>query len=79
MYEANRLIAVVVAISLFLTSALPAYAVQRQADDDEREWLVMLYQNADDEVLEADIFTDLNEAELVGSTDAVTIVAQMDR
>jgi len=25
-------------------------------------WLVMLYQNADDEVLEQDIFTDLNEA-----------------
>ncbi|MFO7634971.1 MAG: clostripain-related cysteine peptidase, partial [Caldilinea sp.] len=40
---------------------------------------VMLYQNADDEVLEADIFTDLNEAELVGSTDEVTIVAQLDR
>ena len=42
-------------------------------------WLVMLYQNADDEVLEQDIVTDLNEAELVGSTDRVTIVAQLDR
>lgn len=42
-------------------------------------WLVMLYQNADDEILERDIFTDLNEAELVGSNDAVTIVAQLDR
>jgi len=42
-------------------------------------WLVMLYQNADDEILEQDIFTDLNEAELVGSNDAVTIVAQLDR
>lgn len=42
-------------------------------------WLVMLYQNADDEILEKDIFTDLNEAELVGSTEDVTIVAQLDR
>lgn len=42
-------------------------------------WLVMLYQNADDEILEEDIFTDLNEAEIVGSTDSVTIVSQIDR
>jgi len=42
-------------------------------------WLVMMYQNADDEVLEEDIFIDLNEAEIVGSTDKVTIVAQLDR
>lgn len=42
-------------------------------------WLVMLYQDADDEVLEQDIFIDLNEAELVGSTEYVTIVAQLDR
>jgi hypothetical protein len=42
-------------------------------------WLVLLYQNADDEILEQDIFMDLNEAELVGSSDAVTIVSQMDR
>ncbi|HPL27018.1 MAG TPA: clostripain-related cysteine peptidase, partial [Anaerolineae bacterium] len=41
-------------------------------------WLVMLYQDADDETLEQDIFIDLNEAELVGSTDKVTIVAQID-
>ena len=39
----------------------------------------MLYQNADDQILEGDIFTDLNEAELVGSTDKVTIVSQFDR
>jgi hypothetical protein len=42
-------------------------------------WLVMLYQDADDEILEEDIFTDLNEAERVGSNDAVSIVAQIDR
>lgn len=42
-------------------------------------WLVMLYGNADDEILEHDIFTDVNEAERVGSSDEVTIVAQLDR
>jgi clostripain len=42
-------------------------------------WTVMLYQDADDSVLEEDIFTDLNEAERIGSTDKVNIVAQIDR
>jgi predicted small secreted protein len=42
-------------------------------------WLIMMYQDADDEVLEEDIVFDLNEAELVGSTDQVTIVSQMYR
>jgi clostripain len=42
-------------------------------------WTVMLYQDADDQILEEDIFTDLNEAERVGSTDKVNLVAQIDR
>lgn len=42
-------------------------------------WTVMLYLDADDAVLEQDIYYDLNEAELVGSTSRVHIVAQMDR
>jgi hypothetical protein len=42
-------------------------------------WTIMLYQDADDEILEKDIFIDLNEAEVVGSTDQVTIVTQIDR
>jgi hypothetical protein len=42
-------------------------------------WLVMLYQDADDKVLEKDIYVDLNEAERIGSTDRVQIVAQVDR
>ncbi len=33
-----------------------------------QKWLVMLYQDADDQVLEQDIFVDLNEAERAGST-----------
>jgi hypothetical protein len=42
-------------------------------------WTIMLYQDADDQILEKDIFVDLNEAERVGSSDRVKIVAQIDR
>jgi hypothetical protein len=42
-------------------------------------WLVMLYQDADDKVLEQDVYVDLNEAERVGSSDRVHMVAQVDR
>jgi len=42
-------------------------------------WTIMLYQDADDKVLEQDIYIDFNEAERVGSTDRVKIVAQLDR
>ncbi len=44
-----------------------------------QKWLVMMYQDADDQVLEQDIYLDLNEAEKVGSSDQVTIVSQIDR
>ena len=42
-------------------------------------WLVMLYQDADDKILEQDIYVDLNEAERAGSSANVKIVAQIDR
>ncbi len=42
-------------------------------------WTVMLYQDADDKILEQDIYVDLNEAERVGSSEQVQIVAQLDR
>ncbi len=42
-------------------------------------WTVMFYQDADDQILEEDIFTDLNEAERIGSSDKVNMVAQIDR
>jgi len=57
---------------------LKTLAPQPAAGQDQT-WLVMLYQDADDKVLEQDIFFDLNEAERVGSSDAVQIVAQLDR
>jgi hypothetical protein len=42
-------------------------------------WLIMLYQDADDKILEQDIYIDLNEAERAGSSERVQIVTQMDR
>jgi hypothetical protein len=71
MRKQRLLSAVIAVIILSLTLVLPAKADPAQTPEHQstlatREWLVMLYQNADDEVLEQDIFTDLNEAELVG-------------
>ncbi|MBN1536459.1 MAG: hypothetical protein JW908_06990 [Anaerolineales bacterium] len=43
------------------------------------KWTVMIYQDADDKVLEQDIFVDLNEAERVGSNANLNIIAQLDR
>jgi hypothetical protein len=59
--------------------AQPAQQLNPAVQGKPGTWLVMLYQNADDEILEEDIFIDLNEAEIIGSTDAVTIVSQIDR
>lgn len=42
-------------------------------------WLIMNYQDADDRILEQDIFIDLNEMERIGSTEDVRIVTQIDR
>jgi hypothetical protein len=42
-------------------------------------WTVMLYQDADDPILEQDIMMDINEAEKVGSDANVNVVAQIDR
>ncbi len=44
-----------------------------------KTWTVMVYQDADDKILERDIYMDLNEIERVGSSNEVQIVAQVDR
>ena len=44
-----------------------------------KSWTVMLYEDADDQILEQDMYLDLNEAERVGSSEQVNIVAQIDR
>lgn len=65
-----------------LPSPLPTRPVNLSGGSETapgQTWTVMLYMNADDKVLEQDIYVDLNEAELVGSSDRVNIVAQLDR
>ena len=62
-----------------IPTAEPAAAQPQAASGDGDTWLVMLYQDADDKILEKDIDIDLNEAERAGSSDRVTIVAQIDR
>ena len=60
------------------TVALESLAIADTSGEGDT-WLVMLYQDADDKVLEQDIYVDLNEAERIGSSDKVHIVAQVDR
>jgi hypothetical protein len=43
------------------------------------EWTIMVYSAADDEVLEENMWFDVNEMELVGSNQDLNIVVQMDR
>ena len=71
------LIACSLLISPAIARAAPPTAANAQGDD--AEWLVMIYSDADDNILEEDMMIDLQEAELIGSTDEVTIVAQTDR
>ena len=58
------------AVELSPTSASvkPAATRSVQASTPGQTWTVMLYQDADDQVLEQDILLDLNEAEKVGSS-----------
>ncbi len=59
--------------------ATVAVAPPQAASGEGDTWLIMLYQDADDKILEKDIDIDLNEAERAGSSDRVQIVAQLDR
>ena len=59
--------------------ASPVTETQPSVDPSQQKWLVMLYADADDEILEKDILFDLNEMETVGSSERVQIVAQIDR
>ena len=43
------------------------------------EWSVIVYSAADDEVLEENMWLDINEMELVGSNSQLNIVVQIDR
>lgn len=70
------------AISAPAPPALPLdtlTAPQTAVYNPNQTWTILLYQDADDKILEQDILIDLNEAERVGSTSRVNIVAQIDR
>jgi hypothetical protein len=56
-----------------ITQDLPESNPQTQT------WLVMFYFDADDVILEEAVYFDLNEVEMIGSTDRVKMVAQIDR
>jgi hypothetical protein len=43
------------------------------------EWTIIVYSDADDDILEEDLLLDINEMELVGSNTQMNIVVQVDR
>lgn len=67
------------AVSILTPSSPTRAANTLAASPNGPKWLVMLYLDAKDQVLDQDIFTDMNEAERTGSTDRVRIVAEIDR
>lgn len=52
---------------------------QPLVDPSKQKWLVMVYADADDEILEEDMLFDINEMEMTGSSERVQIVTQIDR
>lgn len=73
-----QLFFVLAGLVILMAGAVPLYAAEPEKQA-EAEWLVMLYMDADDETLEQSILLDLNEAEWIGSSDQVHLVAQVDR
>ncbi|NLG29406.1 MAG: hypothetical protein GX557_15970, partial [Chloroflexi bacterium] len=76
--QGGGLVAAPTAIPATRVPTQPFVAPTRPATGGDN-WLIMLYQDADDKVLEKDIYVDLNEAERIGSTDNIQIVTQIDR
>ena len=67
------------AVGTAQAGAAPAAPGRPSAGNANQKWTVMLYLDADDKILDQDIFFDLNEAERVGSDENVNIVAQIER
>ncbi|RLT43397.1 MAG: hypothetical protein DWI57_04435, partial [Chloroflexi bacterium] len=74
-----RWLSVSLVLLIFSCMLLGTAAAAPDSQADEAEWLLMFYVDADDDTLELDMLIDLQEAELVGSTEQVHIVAQVDR
>ena len=61
------------------TSSTPITQDLPDSNPQTQTWLVLFYFDADSVELEEDILFDLSEVEMVGSTDRVKMVAQIDR
>jgi hypothetical protein len=79
MLAVAAVVALVVGLAVGLKDSGGGHKVPGSDSGQPGTWTVMVYADADDEVLEEDMVFDLNEAEVVGSTDQVNIVWQLDR
>jgi hypothetical protein len=61
------------------TQSVEIPATQPSVDSDLPEWTIISYSAADDDVLEENMWFDLNEMEVVGSNSQMNIVVQIDR
>lgn len=66
-------------ISGFSSSPSPSQPLAPVDTSNLPEWTIIVYADADDDILEGDLWFDVNEMELVGSTSQVNIVVQLDR
>jgi hypothetical protein len=66
-------------VSHYVPTTPPPPVPQPVNPPEMAEWTVIVYSDADDNVLEQPMWFDVNEMELVGSTSEVNIVVQLDR
>ncbi len=76
---AIQLIVVIAVIGAVRLTGPPATVAAEPPQQSQAEWTVMMYSVADDEILEEDMLIDILEAEFIGSSEDVNIVAQVDR
>ncbi len=75
----RRIVLGICGLLLMTAGSFPTAFAAPSAQADAAEWLIMVYLDADDDVLEEDMLIDLQEMELIGSSDDVHIVVQADR
>jgi hypothetical protein len=60
-------------------ASVPTDSIVPQDTSGLPEWTIIYYSDADDDILEEDMWYDVNEMEMVGSNSQLNIVVQMDR
>ena len=68
----------ITAIVLFSLLLLPLLDTEGAEDSNIAKWTIMIYLDSDNNLESAGI-EDFNEMEMIGSTDEVNIIVQMDR